>query len=231
VHFFCHGTAGASATIEVETRIDRQTERTAGSLVIEASQLTGLSGLETVWLATLNCCRGAQGGKVNSFAKSLVENGMPAVIAMREAVAVAEAHAFTRAFYESLLTELATDIFPQRNVPSIQVPETFWARTLHGPRQKLVELKAAGRAPSEAAACCPEWTLPVLYVNRAELRLQPRGRARPLPEEDAARYRATLSLLRSSRSLQAYNRAPRSTLDVLDAKIAELETQLYLPAE
>jgi hypothetical protein len=231
VHFFCHGSVGERATLEIETRNGRIADSPTERLIVEASQLADLSKLDTLWLAVLNCCKGAEASaKDSSFARGLVESGLPAAVAMREAVAVRDAHVFTRAFYAALLREIKTAVFEQWGEDPIDVPETLWARAVDGARAEIVKRNMPGAALSDAAGSCKEWTLPVLYANRIELKLQARGPTQPtLTVGEIIRIRAQLGVLRGAYNLLAYNRAPKKLVDSTHAEIAKCEAQLYAP--
>jgi hypothetical protein len=231
VHFFCHGNATDRPHLEIENRTDYIRSRTTGSVLLEVAELKELARLDTLWLVTLNCCRGASpSASIQSLASSLVREGLPAVVGMREAVDVADANLFTRSFYEALLGQLMPILAQHAaGAKSILVPQTIWAAALHAPREQLVHQQLGGRLHVEAAASTLAWTLPVLYAHQAKLLLSSLGNERVLDESKRVELRTYLSLFKVQRTLAEVQQTPPEQLVLLDNKIRDVEAQLYEP--
>ncbi|MGH8903429.1 MAG: CHAT domain-containing protein [Egibacteraceae bacterium] len=161
LHLFCHGSAGhGQSRLEFATPNDWRpaAAATAGSVVLHAENL--VQALHSIWLVVLNCCEGAAAAPdVYSLALSLVANGVPAAIGMREPVNVLAANEFSRVFYRALCTEVRERL---RSVAGRAEPaevEIEWTGMLHEPRRALAEQHRNDPANNR------EWTLPVLYVR------------------------------------------------------------------
>ncbi|HWL40980.1 MAG TPA: CHAT domain-containing protein [Gemmatimonadaceae bacterium] len=179
LHFFCHGTADTAPELEVETRVDRRSDppKSRGSIRLTETQLAGVAIMRSLWLVVLNCCRGARPTpNLHSLARSLVTSGVPAVVAMRESIDVADGNLFTQSFYRSLLKQLSDEVFALYPAPAsatdpLCVPELLWMKATDEARRGLSQVP--GRDPATHS----QWTYPVLYIYRDELRLERRDRA------------------------------------------------------
>ncbi len=107
-------------------------------------------------LVVLNACEGARSGEAGLFtglASTLVQSGLPAVVAMQYEVSVAAAAEFTRAFYGALAHELPVD----------------------------GAVAEARKAMRQAAPASVEWATPVLFMRAPDGALwqtvQPRGQS------------------------------------------------------
>ena len=217
LHFFCHGKIDVFAQLQIETRVgrikdperksdnpeqkpnDSQPEQggdTKAEIVLVADNFTPVVALQSLWLIVLNCCSGAQPAQLlNSLAKALVQKGVPAVVAMREPVEVADANFFTEHFYLSLLNELekgiATIAAKTGPTESVELEELLWMRPTDNARQKLSE--AFDRIPNDNS----QWSQPVLYVYRGEVFVEKREPStRAISKEEKAEVAAQLRTLR-----------------------------------
>jgi hypothetical protein len=187
LHFFCHGVAeGSTQRLEFAAALDYQDTTTKrGSALVDAGQLIALSnGLTNPWLATFNCCEGAQASEeLTSLAHQAVSAAFPAAVAMLEPIDAKDAHEFTRAFYAELFSELlAVGQGSGANAPF------EWARLMREVRITLNKLH------DEDASNRREWALPALYVRGVD----PMGFVRLAPGElatDATEHRRTASFV------------------------------------
>jgi hypothetical protein len=160
VHFFCHGRGGDNEQqIELATATDfADPAVTTGSVTLNRDQLEKLGAtLDNPWLIVLNCCEGAQASSDSmSLAHHVVSNAFPAALAMLEPVDATDAHEFTRAIYESLLSELNT----VKQAMKAGTTYSFeWAAITHAARDAINSLHQ-GKAMAQR-----EWALPALYVR------------------------------------------------------------------
>jgi hypothetical protein len=221
VHFFCHGSANPLPQLDIARRSDRLRPEETSSLAIEAKDLEWMADLETVWLVTLNCCSGGKpAGNIRALGSELVQKGIPAAIAMRSEVTVADAHQFSREFYRALVTVL----LPRLPVPGI-LPQDFdgtvWGEALRQVREKLIDARSAQHTRRETAANCVEWILPVLYLHRSPLQLYRRSSILGLTAEQRSEYRSTLANLRKKLPIELGQSHRR--------QVQEAENQLYQP--
>jgi hypothetical protein len=199
IHIFCHGTADAVPQLELESPADRVAGDGRSSIVLGMENLKPLAQMGSLWLIVLNCCRGGKGtAHLPSFAQQLAVAGTPAVVAMRESVEVSDANLFSQLFYDDLLTQLRS-IFAWRNgaagQPARSFPELIWLRAIHRARLRLSS--EMERRPDSSL----EWTYPVVYVNRDELKLFPRDpKFSALSESQRLQLVAELDFLREARS-------------------------------
>lgn len=209
IHFFCHGYAGGAPYLEIETRLSR--EGGDNHIALESRELEPLIG--NVWAIVLNCCEGAApSGNTGSLAFSLASQGFPAVIAMRRAITVADANAFSGSFYPTLFQRLG-EIASAKD----DVSEVVWSSLLYSPRRSLCDRH--GGPPTQTAQVRSEWTLPVLYLGRERtiLRKPPTTRRGPaVSAPDAAYERAKLETL-----LRALNELHPSAPEAIKTQIKE----------
>lgn len=173
VHFFCHGDAHQSEPqLNLATIGDYDGERPVGRVFLGISELGALARNESLWLITLNCCQGARAsGGVHSLAAKLAEQGVPAVVAMRESVDFRRAHTFAGEYYKALITSLTAllpDTQAAQNGELVTIPENVWLDAMHSPRVLLA---------GEERHRDPAWTLPVVYLYRGALVLKARPRS------------------------------------------------------
>lgn len=227
LHFLCHGSNKDKPHLEIATRSDWVRGRATGSILVEARELVKFGQLRSVWLVTLNCCQSANAtGGVRSIARTLVEEGTPAVVAMREPIRPNHASLLTKALYAKLAHELAPFVTGNGGET---IPHDVWPRSLQSARHLLLETAAAStnRPTSVAAALHSEWTLPVLYLHTGELVLQPRPEAvAALSETEKAYHRAQINTLRQA--LETLDPAKNKTaVREIVKKIRALEDTLY----
>jgi hypothetical protein len=168
IHFFCHGKASSPPFLQAGNRIDFKRNQ-AGTVTIEATQLRQRADPnQSVWLTTLDCCETA--AQVNdgtsrsrAFASSLVLEGVPAVIGMREPLDQAVATRFCKLFYSRLLANLRQKFTAARK--SGKEVEIEWTAPLFAARQELCQLVDSQRPFSVVARAAKDWTIPVLYTR------------------------------------------------------------------
>jgi len=224
VHFFCHGKAmpGERPYLGIVTR-------SGGSITLYSNELSRLGKLRSLWLVVLNCCQGATAAShLSSLAKNLVQDGVPAVVAMRESVAVEDANLFTGHFYPEMFHLLKKDILA--NVASHQscsreVDAHLWAMAVQRARRELSFHR--GRRPEG----CPEWTYPVVYVCRDKLRViaeNPQAPAAKLSHDQRNESEAYLEYLRNFRESPAISvqDGAADLRQALDAEIHRMEQKV-----
>lgn len=169
VHFFCHGSSdGAEAMLELATLGDYDVGDLAhGSIMLGISELSALTRSKSLWLMTLNCCEGARANAgASSLAAKLSQQGVPAVVAMRESVDFRKASRFAGAYHSNLLAKLH-QLLPDEAAADagalLEIPERTWIDAMH-PSRALLAQAARDRDPA--------WTLPVVYVQRGALRVK-----------------------------------------------------------
>ncbi len=159
LHFFCHGHTGHGvAQLQLANFNDELLGSPAGTTVLRLSDLEAIAARRDidVWLIVLNCCVGALPvDGLPSMARTLVSAGIPAVVAMAEPVAAADAHEFTKSFSRSLLESLAKQLATAQPNSPINVE---WATLLSPPRCALRDRHGD---PADHRF----WALPVLYVR------------------------------------------------------------------
>jgi hypothetical protein len=227
VHFFCHGGAEGPPSLEVETRGDRVGRKSYGSIQLGSEKLVELAKLPSLWLVVLNCCEGAKSASaLHSLARDLVAAGVPAVVAMRESITPDDAHLFAEHFYRSLLTQLerifalSDDWMPSE---SFLLPEIVWVEAVHEARRQLSAYP--GRIPDSSI----EWTFPVLYIHRDELKLRKRVLSTSvLPLAKRRELLTQLEMLRAIRVPLAHSADEEAVMQLkrLDAEIQQIETEL-----
>jgi hypothetical protein len=229
IHFFCHGVADVRPQLELESRADRTKNADRGSIKLDSALLKELTSLKSLWLVVLNCCQGGKSApQMHSLARDLVAGGVPAVVAMRESVDVNDANLFSEHFYPALFAQLQA-VFTLKNRPDAPKPlpldELVWVRAVDIARRQLSV--SPPRQPDSSA----EWTYPVVYVHRDELKLYSRNvRVPALTQERRLELLAELGMLRSVRSaLDVAPDAEPAERNKLDAQIAQLEAQLAAP--
>jgi hypothetical protein len=168
VHFFCHGKASSPPFLQIGNRIDFKRNQ-PGSVIIESWQISQRADPnENLWLVTLDCCETAlQGGDNTSrsrpFASSLVIDGIPAVVGMREPLDQAVATRFCGLFYSSILANLRSELKAAREEHKPAVLR--WPSALFAARQELCRLADNQRPLTVVAEGAKDWTIPVLYTR------------------------------------------------------------------
>lgn len=233
LHFFCHGATDGGPYLQLATLVDWDGLSPRGSMIIEPNDLypfssTNVGGSGNTWLVTLNCCQGsAPIEDAYSLARSLVSNGFPVVVGMREVIASNDAYVFCKAFYSAIL-EILQEV-EQRGQVGADFIEVDWAKALYSARTQLCDRHSDGLPVSTAAAKCKEWTLPVIYVRPETFMLRFRGTNPNLSPHDVEALRAQLKALRSTRTFMlTISGVPKQAFDDIDKRITELEANLYV---
>jgi CHAT domain len=250
LHFFCHGRmASGRSSLQLSTRLS---VNGAGSpLTMEAADIQS-ARTSDLWLVALNCCGSARSDHgVGSFAFTLADQGVPAVIGMRQEVNVRDANVFTASFYKTLMLELWRPV----KQPGQSV-EIDWPAMLYEPRMSIAEANAGAEGLRAAAESCRTWALPALYLASRSHRLigrppaadtQPIGPiaskvptsvlkasstlglrkdvAPALTDEDRAYAEVKLDFLRDLESRELGT--PSAALEKYREEIEALELQLY----
>jgi len=247
LHFFCHGlTEEGIPYLQIGTLLS--SIKAGKPLKLGSAELRQVLG-EDLWLVTLNCCRSATAADgVGSLAFTLMLDGAPLVVAMREPVSDTDANAFSRVFYRALMSPLGK-VAAQPG----QEFEIDWPATLYEPRMELCEAHRGSAPCLVAAQSIRAWTLPVLYMGCGSFILRgeaPPADSRPigavssqipprllqllglrrdaapaLTEEERAAAQVQLLLLRQLVDQQLG--APPEAVDEYRRRIKELEVKLY----
>jgi hypothetical protein len=168
IHFFCHGKVSSPPFLQAGNRIDFKRNQ-PGTVTLEATQLRQRADPnQNVWLVTLDCCETAAqanegASRSRAFASSLVIEGVPAVIGMREPLDQAVATRFCKLFYSRFLAGLRQKLKTGRS--SGTPMEIEWAAPLFAARQELCTLADPHRTFSVVAVAAKDWTIPVLYTR------------------------------------------------------------------
>lgn len=210
LHFFCHGSS--DAYLQVATR--NQLELGHEPIYLSGNDLRVLK--DSVWLAVLNCCEGAATTETHSLAYSLVDEGVPAAVGMREAVASDDASVFSRAFYEGLAS-----YFKHRLRPGVRLT-VDWASLMPQPRRELC--RKHGNLVDAIAPHHKEWTLPVLYRRPEELIIEVANNP-ALSDNDKKHLFAQLDTVRTVRAAM-HPSTPGDKLAAIDGLIQQLEAEL-----
>ncbi len=233
LHFFCHGATDGGPHLQLATLQDWDGLSSRGSMIIEPNDLypfssTTVGSSGNTWLVTLNCCQGgAPVEDAYSLARSLVSNGFPVAVGMREVIASHDAHVFCKSFYCAIL-EVLQEI-ERRGQVEADFIEVDWAKVLYAARMQLCDRHSDGDPVSVAAMKCKEWTLPVIYVRPELFMLRFRGTNPELSADDVEALRAQLKALRATRTfMRTIPGVPQQAFDDIDKRIVELETKLYL---
>lgn len=221
IHLFCHGFTEPEPKLELATRGDqRGPDPTRGSVKLDRRSFAKIRAEDpSLLLVTLNCCLGAAASDSGQpVARQIVQEGVPAVVAMQEPVDRRDAHLFCRYFYASVLAALGRAL-------EGPAPQDFdWAETLAESRHRLV---AAHEPQLGGPEHTKEWTLPVVYVHSDPFRVA--GRVAPgVDPVRVAELMAQLDELEQSRNeLAKVPNMPSEALDAIDRKIASIETELF----
>lgn len=245
LHFFCHGTVvNGTPYLQIGTRLSGIG---AGNAVILSGSDIPVDALgDSLWLAVLNCCRGAQGSEgAASLVFSLMQAGIPAVAGMRLPVSDTDANVFSKSFYHALMRLLSPV------VGSKEPKELDWTQTLYDVRMALCEAHRKAPTCEQEARSSREWTLPVLYLRPRPFMLRSRAAAAPsgpepevihlwertretrvfrgpaLTDDQRTTAETELQLLRSLADLGLG--APPQALQAYQDRINQLERQLYGP--
>lgn len=216
LHFFCHGSTLGTPHLNIGTRSDWDALK-AGSIAITANELRQLGDKsKAVWLVTLNCCESAAQAKdARNLASSLVTEGFPAALGMREVVDTQNAHVLTGSFYRTVLQQIST---LQANAPAQAIE---WPCALLAARSRLATDNAPPGVPlPQAASEFKQWTIPVMYARVEPFLLKRLAAAPPVDK---------LQLAREAQEIQRkYDEVNGMTLppSIKDAILAEFRKKL-----
>lgn len=214
VHFFCHGSAEYGSFLDIATHADDLAQSANGSIKLEGRDFAPQALRASLWLATINACEGAAlapDDEETSLARSLVNNGVPVVVAMRERIDAAVAHVVAECFYSSFFAEIRRLLALPMPAGGGPLKETIeWADVLSGTRRRLTVWRNAALPPAQAAREAKEWTLPALYVRSASPLTLVRERSTLTEEQEG--WRGELGQLREYRAAPP----PGTAVDVLD---------------
>ncbi len=234
LHFFCHGSSEYGSYLEVATPSDHAMSQaypeTRGSILLEHRDFEPPDIRKSVWLVTLNACETAQSNaEMGSLARSLIDVGIPVVMAMREPISTDVANLVTEEVYQSLfarVAELLDQPAPDDGLPFRGSIE--WASLLQTARHRILvectrRLSAGAhpRPPTWWAREIKEWTLPTLYVRNTHLDLL---RVGPADREQESRT-AELNTLRKYLATLHVD-TPAAVRQQLLLRIATLEREL-----
>jgi len=211
LHMFCHGSSDFQGFLEVATRA--HIDMGEPPLYLSSRHLARLR--DVVWLVTLDACEGAMpAAALHSLTYSMVKDGIPAAVGMREVIDSRDANVFCRAFYGKLLPALAARLAPGSQ------GTLEWAEHLQAARAALC---ARMPGPTEVTAARQKrWTLPVLYRRSEDLRVQVAVPGKP-PGDQRQEFGA-LQMLRQYRD-NLHPDTPPDKRARLDQAITALEAQ------
>ncbi len=154
LHLFCHGTiANGVRLLEIGTAQDFDTNDGTSSVKVNVEELGRSVARAGAWGVVLNTCRGAQSSDESlTHAEQLVSAGVPAAVGMKRQVDVADAVAFTTAFYPELFDTVRETVAKGLGEQSFS-----WADLLIRARRGLRDLHGSNPDANDS------WTMPVLY--------------------------------------------------------------------
>lgn len=154
LHLFCHGTiANGVRLLEIGTALDFDNDNGTSSVKVNVEELGRSVARAGAWGVVLNTCRGAQASDESlTHAEQLVSAGVPAAVGMKRQVDVADAVAFTSAFYPELLDTVRRTVAKGPGEQSLS-----WADLLIRARRGLRDLHGSDPDSNDS------WTLPVVY--------------------------------------------------------------------
>jgi len=164
IHFLCHGTGGTDPVMHCATILDHETRSEERFDVIAPSELLRkIPKTRFLWMIVLNCCElaNATAESQQSFARGLLGNEAPVVIAHRAPIKVKDAAEVTLGLYESILHK--AKVAAELSVPQ----EVDWADVLALARDRLINAYKAEQKKTgpETAESTVQWSLPVVYVT------------------------------------------------------------------
>jgi hypothetical protein len=160
IHFLCHGTGGTDPVMHCATILDHETRSKERFDAIAPSELLDkIPKTQFLWMIVLNCCElgDATTPSQQSFARGLLGNEAPVVIAHRAPIEVTDAAEVTRGLYESIFAKAYSAI-------QQDTPEVDWADVLAIARDRLISKHRQGTGP-QTAENTVQWSLPVVYVT------------------------------------------------------------------
>jgi len=154
LHLFCHGTiANGVRLLEIGAAPDFDRNDGTSSVKVNVEELGRSVARAGAWGVVLNTCRGAQASDESlTHAEQLVSAGVPVAVGMKRQVDVADAVAFTSAFYPELFDTVGETVAKGPGEQSLS-----WADLLIRARRGLRDLHGADPDTNDS------WTMPVLY--------------------------------------------------------------------
>jgi hypothetical protein len=214
VHIFSHGSATYEGFLEIATR--NSVNLGDAPLYVTASDLARLRDL--VWLVTLNACEGAApAADVHSLAHSLVKNGVPAAIGMREVIDSADASEFCFVFYKNAFGALATSLLPGARIS----PD--WSEPLRAARAALCNGQQGPTAI--VASSYKPWTLPVFYRRSENFVVQAALSGLTISDDEQEWVFADIEKMQQLREGLAPN-TPPPVVASIDAEIGKARQRL-----
>jgi hypothetical protein len=143
-----------ATVLDHETRSQQRLD-----IVTPGEILRRLPKNQFLWMIVLNCCELAEATAESqqSFARGLVGNEAPVVIAHRAPIEVTDAATVTSGLYESIFAKAA-------DASGESAQEVEWADVLAIARDKLLNNHRKGTGPQTEESTV-QWSLPVVYVT------------------------------------------------------------------
>lgn len=165
LHFLCHGTSRTDPAMHCATILDHETGLEERFDVIAPSELLShIPQTDFLWMIVLNCCELGDGKTPSqqSFARKLLGNEAPVVIAHRAPIEVTDAEYVTRGLYQAIFKKALKVLHEDDS-------EVDWADVLDIARERLIakHKKSLGQSYTapEAAEKTVQWSLPAVYVT------------------------------------------------------------------
>ncbi|NEK35618.1 CHAT domain-containing protein [Rhizobium leguminosarum] len=218
-HLFCHGRSSSGGYLEIEN---------SGTVFGGNPHILMASDLEDVlpgsaWLVLLNACLGAQadpGSGTSALSASLIKEGVPIVVAMREEVPADIVGRFTAAFLTDALHTIA-QIAEKGSEAELDL-----SACLTRARATICDnYPGVGPIPTnEIGARVKEWALPVMSVSKNGFRLIPKSGVY-IDQIEVAGLRGELDSLNRLKELMndALTEPQRATIE---QKIRQLQDRL-----
>jgi hypothetical protein len=164
LYVFAHGVPGSDDCLQMTTRGAVLSERgREPNMYVSAAHFRPLR--KQLWIAVFNACNAAAPDEMgNSLAFSLVADGLPAAIGMREEVSSEAAEAFCETFFDSALRHLSEQAAASGRL------ELDWGSIMNEMRLNLC---IGLHQQKSAAGLNKEWTLPVLYLPPWSVPIRP----------------------------------------------------------
>lgn len=212
LHCFCHGSSRDGSFLQIANRLAYN----AGGEPLYINAQTLANTVSSAWLVIVNACSGAEAGRdSNSFANALVNNGIPAVVGMRERVTPNTLSTFTRAVYRDVVKFLEVEL-----TKGLGTKKTLdWGGVVSSGRMAICNM--ADGPPNESAPRFKEWTLPVIYVASSLPEVFIASPELSLDEDEVLLIYSEVTTLERARELVS-----AELQGTVDAKIEELWMRL-----
>lgn len=214
-HFFCHGVSigDSPAQLELATRLSQ-----VGRPTVEVKPGELAAALpSSAWIVLLNACNsGNEPGQSGSLAASLVAEGVPVVVGMREPVQTRTINTFTQAFLDRALASI--DDLLSRDAPT----ELNLGPSLTAARSAIcADFRKHDGNPAERMK---DWSLPVMMVAAAPFEVAP-TKGRDIDFLRIAALESQRGELVAFRDRMAGTLAPEQKAE-LNAKIATIDQEI-----